>query len=193
MKSYIIYKGGQYGDLVFSILNNGVHLPAWIQSKLKNNNANNDVKFKNFINQLSTEIITGCAAYPLDWGVNNYELVCTDRSINAFSVTRLMKLNDNVVLKEVLKSYYDDTIKDSIDNLTEEYATELLIKKYQTYIVNSKVPEANLIDINCIYNKRKFINKLSEYFNFNVELAGLQYDQWYERELLLLNEFFKPV
>jgi hypothetical protein len=192
MKSYIIYKGGQYGDLVFSIVNNGVHLPAWIQSKLKNNDAVNDVKFKSFVERLPTEIITGCAFYPLDWGADNYELVCTDRLINAFSVTRLMKLN-NVNLKHVLKSYYTEDVNGFIDNLTEEYATELLIKKYQTYIVNSKVPESNLIDINCMYDKIKFINKLSEYFKFDTDLAELQYDQWYERELPLLDEFFKTV
>jgi hypothetical protein len=193
MKSYIIYKGGQYGDLVFSIVNNGVHLPSWVQHKLKNNDAVDDLKFKSFIDRLPIETITGCAYYPLDWGVNNYELVFTDKSINAFSVTRLMKLNTDVNLKNVLKSYYDDNVKGFVDKLTEEHATELLIKKYQTYIVNPKIPTANLIDINCIYDKIKFINKLSEYFNFDTDLAELQYDQWYERELPLLDKFFKTV
>jgi len=193
MKAYIIYKGGQYGDLIFSIINNGIHLPPWVQHKLKNNDAINDVEFKSFIDQLPTEIITGCASYPLEWGGNNYELVCMDNLINAFSVTRLMKLNTDVDLKSVLKEYYDNDIRDFIDNLTEEHAKELLIKKYQTHIVNSKVPATNLIDISCIYDKMKFINKLSEYFTFDRELAELQYDQWYERELPLLNEFFKPV
>jgi len=193
MKAYIIYKGGQYGDLVFSIVNNGVHLPAWVQNKLKNNDAIDDVKFKSFINQLPTEIITGCASYPLGWGGINYELVCMDDSINAFSVTRLMKLNPGVNLKNVLKAYYNNDIRGFVDNLTEEHAKELLIKKYQTHIMNSKVPTTNLIDISCIYNKIKFINKLSEYFSFDTDLAEQQYDQWYERELPLLNEFFKTV
>lgn len=193
MKAYIIYKGGQYGDLVFSIVNGGVHLPYWIQSKLKSNNAASDILFKNFINRLPTEIITGCAQYPLGWGVNNYELVCLDDSINAFSVIRLLKLNANVNLKSVLKEYYANDVRDFIDNLTEEHAKELLIKKYQIQLVNSNVPATNLIDISCIYDKTKFINKLSEYFTFDRDLAGLQYDQWYERELPLLNEFFKPI
>ena len=193
MKPYIIYKGGQYGDLVFSIVNNGVHLPAWVQNKLKNNDAVNDLKFKSFVDRLPIKIITGCACYPLDWGVDNYELVCTDRSINAFSVTRLIKLNANVNLKQVLKDYYTNDVNGFIDNLTEEQVTELLVKKYQTYIVNSKVTESNLIDINCVYDKIKFINKLSQYFDFDTDLAELQYDQWYERELPLLDKFFKTV
>lgn len=193
MKAYIIYKGGQYGDLVFSIVNNGVHLPAWVQHKLKNNDAIDDVKFKSFIDRLPTKIITGCASYPLDWGVENYELICTDKAINAFSITRLMELNTNVDLKSVLKSYYNEDIKDSINNISEEHATELLIKKYQRHIMSSKVPESNRIDINCVYDKMKFINKLSEYFTFDMDLAELQYDQWYDRELPLLNEFFKPI
>jgi|688.fasta_scaffold891980_1 hypothetical protein len=193
MKSYIIYKGGQYGDLVFSIINNGVHLPAWIQDKLKTDNAKDDINFKTFIDQLPLNIVTGCAAYLLDWGYVNYELVCTDSSINAFSVTRLTQLNANVNVRQVLKSYYSDNIKDSIDNLTEDQATDLLIKKYQMYIINPKVPKSNVIDISCIYNKEKFISNLANYFDFNFELARLQYDQWYERELPLLDKFFKPV
>lgn len=193
MKAYIIYKGGQYGDLVFSIVNNGVHLPAWVQHKLKNNDAIDDMKFKIFIDRLPTEIITGCAAYPLEWGSNNYELVCRDNLINTFSVTRLMKLNANVDLKNVLKGYYDNNISDFIDKLTEEHAKELLIKKYQANIQNSKISAANCIDISCIYDKMKFINKLSEFFTFDRDLAELQYDQWYERELPLFNEFFKSV
>jgi hypothetical protein len=193
MKSYIIYKGGQYGDLVFSIVNNGVHLPSWVQHKLKNNNAANDLKFKSFIGRLPTEIITGHASYPLDWGVDNYELVCTDRSINAFSVTRLVELNDNVDLKSVLKFYYTDKLSNSIDNLSHDQTIEFLIKKYQTRIKNPKIPNGNEINIDCIYDKVKFIDRLSEYFSFDIEIAELQYDQWYERELPLRDKFFKTV
>ena len=193
MDSYIIYKGGQFGDLVFSILNNGVHLPAWVQHKLKNDEVVNDKNFKNFIYQLPTKIITGCVSYPLDWGATNYELVCTDNALSAFSVTRLVRLNANVDLKNIIKSYYTDKVKEFANNLTEEQILDLLIKKYQTHIINPKVSDSNIIDINCIYDKEKFINSLARRFEFNVALARLQYDQWYERELPLLDKFFKTV
>lgn len=193
MKSYIIHKGGQYGDLVFSIVNNGVHLPLWIQSKLKNNAAKNDNKFRSFIDKVYPKIITGCASYPLDWGYNNYELICTDQYINDFSVTRLLVLNNDADLNSILKSYYNENVRSFIDDISQDQMRELLVKKYQAPIVNLKVPQSNLINIDCIYDKVKFINRLTEYFTFDIELAGLQYDQWYERESLLFNEMFKSV
>lgn len=193
MKSYIFYKGGQYGDLVFSIINNGVHLPNWIQAKLKNNYSFDDIKFKNFINRLPLSTITGCASFPLDWKLENYELICTNKDISAFTVTRLIKLNHNVDLKEVLCSYYPPELIDYVNNLTVEQATKLLIKKYQDSTPNAKINNNNLISINEIYNKEKFISELAAFFDFDIELANMQYDQWYERELPLLEQFFKTV
>jgi hypothetical protein len=193
MNSYIYYQGGQYGDLVFSIINNGIHLPAWVQTKLKTNYSASDEKFKNFILKIPIKTITGCASFPLKWGFDNYQLVCTDKDICAFSVTRLLKLNANVDLKLVLKAYYDTSFTTYIDSLPELKTQELLIKKYQTYMPNPDVPSLNLINLNYIYDKKKFIDELATFFTFDIELAELQYDQWYERELPLLDEFFKSV
>lgn len=193
MNSYIYYQGGQYGDLVFSIINNGVHLPAWVQAKLKTNDSSSDEKFKNFLDKIQINTVTGCASFPLNWGLTNYQLICTDSDICAFSVTRLMKLNVNVNLKQVLKSYYDTSLTNYIDYLPETKIEQLLIKKYQTYMRNPNVPSSNLINLNYIYDKKKFIDELATFFDFNIELAELQYDQWYERELPLLNKFFKSV
>lgn len=193
MEAYVYYKGGQYGDLVFSIVNNGVHLPQWVQAKLKNNNSKYDKDFKNFVNCLPLKVITGCASFPLEWQAKNYELICTDQDICAFTVTRLQKLNHNVNLHEVLKSYYQSDMSSYIDSLSNEQAKRLLIKKYQTCVPNPIIKSSNLIDLSDIYNKKKFINELASFFDFDIELAQLQYDQWYERELPLLNEFFKSV
>ena len=193
MNSYIYYQGGQYGDLVFSIINNGVHLPAWVQAKLKTNDSAFDDNFKDFVLRIPLDTITGCASFPLNWGFNNYQLICTDNDICAFGVTRLLKLNANVDLKQVLKSYYDISFTSYIDSLPEHKIQQLLIKKYQTYMPNPSVPTSNLINLNCIYDKKQFINELAKFFDFDIELAELQYDQWYERELPLLNEFFKSV
>jgi hypothetical protein len=193
MKAYIYYKGGQYGDLVFSLINNGVHLPNWVQAKLKNNTSHNDADFKHFVKQLPLNVITGCASFPLDWGVENYELVCTDQDICAFTVTRLLELNHNVDLKEVLKFYYQQEMSAYIDTMSVEQIKQLMIKKYQASVTNPKIKSSNLITLNQIYNKEKFIDLLASYFEFDTELAKLQYDQWYERELPLLNKFFKSV
>lgn len=193
MKAYIYYKGGQYGDLVFSLINNGVHLPNWVQAKLKNNTSCNDINFKHFVNQLPVKVITGCAAFPLEWGVENYELVCTDQDICAFTVDRLLELNHNVDLKEVLKSYYQEEMSTYIDTLSLVQVKQLMIKKYQDSVTNPKIKSSNLITLNQIYNKEKFIDSLASYFEFDIELARLQYDQWYERELPLLDKFFKSV
>ena len=193
MEAYVYYKGGQYGDLVFSLVNNGVHLPTWVQAKLKNNNSYNDKNFKNFVDHLPVKTITGCASFPLEWGAKNYELVCTDQDICAFTVTRLLELNHNVDLREVLKSYYQPEMSDYVDALSQEQAKQLTIKKYQTCVSNPRIESSNLINLNLIYDKEKFINELASFFDFDIELAHLQYDQWYERELPLLDQFFKSV
>lgn len=194
MHSYIYYKGGQYGDLVFSLINNGVHLPNWVQAKLKNNRSRNDTNFKYFVNRLPLNVITGCACYPLDWGVENYELICTDQDISAFTVSRLIELNPNLDLKEVLKSYYqEEKMSKYIDSLPLEHVKQLVIKKYQAGVANPKIKHSNLITVDQIYNKEKFIDLLATYFEFDMELAVLQYDQWYERELPLLDKFFKSI
>ena len=193
MEAYVYYKGGQYGDLVFSLVNNGVHLPNWVQMKLKNNNSSDDKNFKTFVDHLPLKIITGCASFPLEWGAKNYELVCTDQDICAFTVTRLLKLNYNVDLREVLKSYYQSEMSNYIDTLSQEQAEQLMIKKYQTCVPNPAIESSNLINLNSIYNKEKFIDELASFFDFDIKLAHLQYDQWYERELLLLEQFFKSV
>jgi hypothetical protein len=193
MHSYIYYKGGQYGDLVFSLINNGVHLPNWVQVKLKNNTSSDDTTFKYFVNQLPLKVITGCASYPLDWEVEKYELVCTDLDISAFTVSRLLELNPNLNLKEVLKSYYQVEMHAYIDTMAPEQVKQLTIKKYQTGVTHPKIKTSNLISVDQIYNKEKFIDMLASYFEFDIKLAKLQYDQWYERELPLLNKFFKSV
>ena len=194
MHSYVYYKGGQYGDLVFSLINNGVHLPNWVQAKLKNNHSRNDTNFKYFVNRLPVNVITGCASYPLDWGAENYELICTDQDICAFTVSRLLELNPNLDLKQVLKSYYqEEKMSMYIDTLSFEHVKHLVIKKYQAGVANPKIKSSNLINVDQIYNKEKFINLLASYFEFDMELALLQYDQWYERELPLLDKFFKSV
>ena len=193
MEAYIYYKGGQYGDLVFSLLNNGVHLPAWVQAKLKNNTSHTDTTFRHFVDQLPLTVITGCASFPLDWGLENYELVCTDKDICAFTVSRLLKLNHDVDLQQVLESYYQPEMHEYISALTPEQVEQLLIKKYQDSVINTKIKSSNLINLNLIYQKEKFINELASFFEFDIKLARLQYDQWYERELPLLDQFFKSV
>jgi hypothetical protein len=189
--NYVYYRGGLFGDLIFSIINNGVHLPEWIQCHLKSS-LTSPAQFKHFVLSLPLSTLTGCASEPLDWGLSNYEVVCTDKKINEWAVVRFTRLYPTNQLTEILKDYYPDQLTDSITKLTYEKRKELLVKKYQTVQYSEKVSKQNLLDVSCIFDKEKFISMLSNHFVFDHALADLQYNFWYQREESLMKQSLNP-
>ena len=187
VKNYVYYRGGMFGDLVFSIVNNGVHLPLWIQTHLKFDN-NISSKFKNFITNMPLTTLTGCSSIPLNWGLTNYELISTDPEISKWAALRFIKMYPRLDIKQILSKYYTNSLRDKIKNLTDQECQEYLIKKYQTV---GPIVE-NQIDVKDIFNKDNFLKTLSDYFIFDNSLASLQYDFWREREENYINMFSSP-
>lgn len=189
--NYVYYRGGLFGDLIFSIVNNGVHLPDWIQIHLKSGEPITD-QFKNFVLKLPLTTLTGCSYRPLDWSLNNYEVVCSSDKISEWGVIRFTKLYPDNQLIEILKNYYSDQLADSLQKLSFEKRQELLVKKYQTIGPSEKISKDNLLDVSCILNKAQFISMLAEHFVFDHALANAQYDFWLQREDSLLKQSFNP-
>lgn len=187
VKNYVYYRGGMFGDLVFSIVNNGVHLPAWTQTHLKSGN-NISTKFKNFITSIPLTTLTGCSNIPLGWGLTNYELISTDPEISKWAALRFIKMYPENDIKQTLSKYYTNSLTDKIENLTNQECQKYLIKKYQTV----KPIMKNQIDVKYIFNKNNFLKTLSDYFIFDNSLASLQYDFWWEREENYINMFSNP-
>jgi hypothetical protein len=182
--NYVYYRGGLFGDLIFAIVNNGVHVPEWIQVHLKSGKPISD-QFKNFVLSLPLTTLTGCSAHPLDWCLNNYEVVCSNDKISEWGVIRFTKLYPEQQLIKILEKYYPDQLATSIQQLPFEKQRDLLIKKYQTTSPLRKIEANNLLDVSCIFDKKQFISMLADHFTFDHTLADLQYTFWRQREDLL--------
>jgi hypothetical protein len=182
--NYVYYRGGLFGDLIFSIVNNGVHLPAWLQSHLKSGNTISE-QFKNFVLSLPLTTLTGCSNQPLQWSLNNYEVVCSSDKISMWGVNRFIRLYPETQLSAILKQYYPEQLTAAIQKLSFEEQRDFLIKKYQTIDPLSKIKTDNLLDVSCIFDKEQFISMLAKHFTFDHALADLQYTFWRQREDLL--------
>ena len=182
--NYVYYRGGLFGDLIFSIVNNGVHLPNWLQSHLKSGDTISD-QFKNFVLLLPLTTLTGCSNQPLQWSLNNYEVVCSSDKISTWGVIRFTELHPKTQLAELLKQYYPEQLTESIQKLSFEKQRDLLIRKYQTTDPSSNIETNNLLDVSCIFDKEQFISMLAKHFTFDHKLADLQYTFWRQQEDLL--------
>jgi hypothetical protein len=192
VKNYIYYRGGMFGDLVFSIVNNGVHLPAWIQTKLKSPDPLT-TDFSKFIQSLNLHTVTGCHADPLHWGLTNYQIVCTDSKICQWIVTRFFGMYPKLDKASVLKHYYDVGMHSEIDRRSTEEIQKMLLKKYQSVSHSVLVPDHHCLDISCIFDCTALLQMLSHYFEFDHELARRQYHYWHEREQYFLQQFGQTV
>lgn len=182
--NYVYYRGGLFGDLIFSIVNNGVHIPEWLQAHLKSGTPISD-QFKNFVLSLPLTTLTGCSNQPLEWSLNNYEVVCSSDKISEWGVIRFTKFYPEQPLTEILEKYYPEQLARSMQTLSVEKQRDLLIKKYQTVAPLEKINANNLLDVSCIFDKKQFISMLADHFTFDHTLADLQYTFWRQREDLL--------
>jgi hypothetical protein len=182
--NYVYYRGGMFGDLIFSMVNNGVHLPSWVQTHLKSGKPVSD-QFKNFVLSLPLTTLTGCSSYPVQWSLNNYEVICSSDEISKWAVIRFTKLYPNLQLTGILEQFYPEKLTASIQKLSFEKQRDLLVRKYQTTNPSSKIKTDNLLDVSCIFDKEQFISMLAKHFTFDHTLADLQYTFWRQREDLL--------
>jgi hypothetical protein len=181
VKNYVYYRGGLFGDLIFAIVNNGVHVPDWIQTHLKSGTPISD-QFKNFVLSLPLTTLTGCSNHPLEWSLNNYEVVCSSDKISEWGVIRFTKFYPEQQLTEILEKYYPEQLAKSMKTLPVEKQRDLLIRKYQTVAPLEKINANNLLDVSCIFDKTQFISMLADHFTFDHALADLQYTFWRQRE-----------
>jgi hypothetical protein len=182
--NYVYYRGGMFGDLIFSMVNNGIHLPSWVQTHLKSDEPISD-QFKNFVLSLPLTTLTGCSSHPVQWSLNNYEVICSSDEISKWAVIRFTKLYPNLQLTGILEKFYPEKLAASIQKLSFEKQRDLLVRKYQTTNPSSKIKTDNLLDVSCIFDKEQFISMLAKHFTFDHTLADLQYTFWRQREDLL--------
>lgn len=192
VKNYIYYAGGMFGDLLFAIVNNGVHLPDWIQNKLKNLDPL-DQDFRKFMCSLNLHTLTGCHSDPLSWNLENYVVVCSDNKICAWTVTRFFGMYPKLSKRALLKCYYDNSIHDEIDRLTDQQLQQILVKKYQSIQHSTMVSDRNTLDVSCIFDRDALISVLDKHFEFDGNLARQQYAYWWQREQGFLQQFGEAV
>ena len=192
VKNYIYYRGGMFGHLIFSIVNNGVHLPDWIQTKFKSPEPlEND--FQHFMTSLDLTTLTGCHSDPLLWGLENYQVICSDPDVCIWTVKRFFGMYPKLNRHDLLKYYYDPAMHAEIDRRGDIELQHMLAKKYQSIQHSVLVTGDHCLDVSCIFDQQALIRMLAEHFDFDHALAARQYHYWWQREQVFLQQFGQTI
>ena len=177
-----------FGDLLFAIVNNGVHVPDWIQRKLKGS-ASLDSDFRQFMMSLNLTSLSGCSSEPLQWKLTNYQIVCDSPDICEYAVRRFFGIYPDLDKSALVKSYFDINMHDKIDRCDISELEMILARKYRTVQISPLVSSEHCLDIGCIFDRQSLLKMLEQHFDFDHDLACQQYFYWWQREQTFLEKF----
>lgn len=177
-KNYIYFKGGSWGDITGLIVNNNVRIDRSVLRLLKCQITRETPVApeidKSILDSLPVETLVGHNLNILKYGYKNFKIVISDERIRKIASERFASASNMNDISHVVAQYYPQKLYDTIAKLPLNKQISLLSKKYERQVDMDATP----LDLSCIFDKQKYLDMLSNHFNFDNKVASKTYDDW---------------
>jgi hypothetical protein len=179
VKNFIHFYGGSFGDVVTTIVNNGV---VCIKHDWLRDNEENTVIDLMLLDSLGLQTICGHNKQILDLGLNNYTITIDDPKILNIVTDRLFIINKHTPQQryDILKQYFDKKLWATLGDLSLQDQIKILKRKYASQY--KQTLPATKIDCSCVFDIERLLSTLDKHFTFDHNIAHTVWNKWYSKQ-----------